>query len=138
MSPDWFLRDQAGVRAIDRAYAGDYLMDVGNSGYQRACVAHAVALAANGGFDGVFFDDVTARLSFELGPGHHGPRVSRRRGLAAGDACDDRLRGPRGASRRQARGGRPRRRVMSTPGQWQQWNGPLDGAEGGVVGRRNG
>jgi hypothetical protein len=62
--PDWLVRDQNGQPVEDRGYPGNYLMDVGNAAYEQSCAAHAVALARQGGFDGVYFDDVGASISW--------------------------------------------------------------------------
>ena len=134
--PGWFLTDQAGGRTIDRSYSGDYLMDVGNPAYQRACVEHAAALAAHGGFDGVFFDDLTARLSFDLGPGTTVP-VPGRGDLAAGDVLDDRLCGSPDTSARQTRSRQHRWRDQhARPVAALEWTPGR--RRGGVVGRRIG
>jgi hypothetical protein len=126
--PGWFLKDRTGSPAINRAYSGDYLMDVGNPAYQRACAQHAAALAARSGFDGVFFDDLTARLSFDLDVGTTVPEYPDSGAWQAAMYSMIAYAGPQlRAHGRLAIGNIGG--AVSTPGLWQQWNGPLDGAE---------
>lgn len=126
-APDWFLKDLSGRRIT---YGDNYLMDVGSTGYQQACVAHAIALAKRLGFDGIFLDGVGAALDYEL------PPTARPRSLAyptiaswqtamysmlsyAGQAMH-----AHGLLVIGNIGG-----AVLTPGLWQRWNAPLDGAE---------
>jgi hypothetical protein len=72
--PTWFLLDQAGRRIALSGYPGNYVMDMGNTGYQQACVAHATTLAKQYGFDGVYFDGVTANLAWAVPSGTSVPQ----------------------------------------------------------------
>jgi hypothetical protein len=58
--PNWFLHNTVGRRVAYAQYPGYYLMDVGNPGYQFACISQAIRRAKQFGFDGVFFDTFTA------------------------------------------------------------------------------
>ena len=64
--PDWFLRDQNGNVILGPGSTSNYVMDVGNPGYQQACAANAAALAKQYGFDGVFLDQIDIHLGWEL------------------------------------------------------------------------
>ena len=64
IQPGWFLKDQNGNRIQDPYYPGDYVMDVGNPAYQQYCVNHAIQIAKQSGFDGIFLDDQSAALSW--------------------------------------------------------------------------
>jgi hypothetical protein len=59
--PDWFLRGVTG--GLLTAPSG-FEMDIGNPAYQQACFANAVALAKQGGFDGVYLDGVDASSDY--------------------------------------------------------------------------
>jgi hypothetical protein len=124
-NPSWILKDQNGNPILTN---GHYLMDVGNSGYQQACAANAIATAKQGGFDGVYWDMVNASLSYTLPSGtsvpeypsvaswqtamgsmlnYVGPTLQSNGLLAVGNL-----------------GG-----VASYSGLWQQWMAPLAGGE---------
>ncbi|MDQ6605855.1 MAG: putative glycoside hydrolase family 15 protein [Actinomycetota bacterium] len=126
--PNWFLLDQNGNRIQSRNYPGNYLMDVGNTAYQQACVSHATSMAKQYGFDGVFFDDLTAYLSWVMPStatvaayptaatwqtaeysfiSYAAPQLHGRGLLVIGNIG----------------GG------ANVPGLWQQWTTPLDGSE---------
>jgi hypothetical protein len=54
----WLLKDPSGNLLTNRVY-GDYIGDVGSTGYQNAWITNVLAyLAARPGIDGVFIDDV--------------------------------------------------------------------------------
>ncbi len=61
---DWFLKDSSGNRIQYSGYPGQYLMDIANSYYQAACIAHAMDLVRNMGADGIAWDNVIANLSW--------------------------------------------------------------------------
>jgi hypothetical protein len=65
--PSWFLLDNNGHRIPLAGYTGNYVMDVGNTAYQQACVSHATSLAKQYKFDGVYFDGATANLVWAVG-----------------------------------------------------------------------
>jgi hypothetical protein len=126
--PDWFLKDQNGSPTLDGSYANDYLMDVGNPAYQQACAAHAAAISKQFGFDGVFFDDVTAQLSWDLAAGTSVPAYPK---ITAWQAAMDSMVAHVGPQMHALGllafgniGG-----AAGTPGLWQQWAASLDGAE---------
>jgi hypothetical protein len=127
-NPGWFLKDQNGNPALDGNYANDFLMDVGNPAYQQACATHATAIAKQSGFDGVFFDDVTAQLGWNLAPGASVPAYATTSGWQAAMSSMLAYAGPQlraqGLLTFGNIGG-----AVGTPGLWQQWNAPLDGAE---------
>jgi hypothetical protein len=126
--PDWFLRDVGGAALTFKDYPTSRVMDVGNSAYQRAGLARATREAKVHGFDGVFLDDANASLRWVIAGGsaacvtypttakwqsavysflaNVGPQL-RRAGLMAVANI--------GGS-------------IITPGLWQTWNGPIDGA----------
>ena len=123
--PNWYLADQYGHRINDVDYPTNALMDVGNPAYQQACVAHAVAQARTMGFNGIYFDDVTAWVGWTFPSGVRAPEY------------------PTQGSWQQAMtsfvdhaahasplpiianiGG-----ATAAPGLWQRWAGPLFGAE---------
>lgn len=55
----WLLTDSTGSLLTNTGYAGNYVGDVGSSGYQQAWITNVLAyLAAHPGIDGVFIDDV--------------------------------------------------------------------------------
>jgi hypothetical protein len=127
MHTTWFLPGPSGNRVL---VGSDYLMDVGNAAYQAACIAHAVQLAKHDGFNGIFFDGVSASLAFEY-PGNVKPTSLLYPTLKAWQhamysmltyagrvihAAGLQVIGNIGGS-------------VITPGLWQLWNGPLDGAE---------
>ena len=57
--PDWLLRDRAGriIRFVD--YPSLVAVDVANKAYQALWMHNAMALAHQGGYAGVYFDDVS-------------------------------------------------------------------------------
>ena len=59
--PSWFLKDQNGNRIVS---SGNSMMDMGDSGYEQACVAHAMALAKQYGFDGIMFDGLNSQWTW--------------------------------------------------------------------------
>jgi len=72
--PTWFLTDPLLRRIYDKGYPTNYLMDVGNPAYQQACISHADQQAQALGFNGVFFDDVTANALWAFPPGESSPK----------------------------------------------------------------
>jgi hypothetical protein len=128
--PDWFIRDSAGnpISPPGSQYAGNYIMDIGNPAYQQYCLAHATALAQKDGFDGVYFDDFSAVLSWNFPAGHGTPEYTTD---AAWQNAMYSMISYAGAQTHAAGllalgniGG-----AWTTPGLWAKWNGPLDGAE---------
>jgi Hypothetical glycosyl hydrolase family 15 len=125
--PSWFLRDQSG-NVIPTGTSPNYLMDPANPGYQQACMSTAIATAKQYGFDGVFFDGLGATLRWVLPAGttipqyptdasyqgavtsmltYAGQAMHANGLIVFGNICGSTL----------------------TPGLWQQWTAPLDGAE---------
>src|SRR5690348_17297002 len=55
----WLLTSSSGSLLTNTGYAGNYVGDVGSSGYQQAWITNVLAyLQAHPGIDGVFVDDV--------------------------------------------------------------------------------
>jgi hypothetical protein len=126
--PTWFVKDQNGNPIGSKSYAGNVYMDVGNAGYEQACMAHATAMAKQAGFDGLFLDDVTAIPHNEMAagvtmaqyptPGAWNSAMSSMVTAAAAQAHAQGLLvvGNIGGA-------------TTANGVWQQWNSQLDGAE---------
>ncbi|HEY2600288.1 MAG TPA: putative glycoside hydrolase [Thermoleophilaceae bacterium] len=126
--PGWFLRGRRGRPLIFKDYPTSRLMDVGNRSYQDAGAARVIRTATAAGFDGVFLDDANASLRWVLAGGsaacvtypttpqwqsavysflsNVGPQLRRAGLLAVANIGGSTI----------------------TPGLWEQWNGPLDGA----------
>jgi hypothetical protein len=126
--PDWFVRDAAGNPISPAGYPGNSIMDLGNPAYQQACVAHATALAKQYGFDGIFYDDFSAVLRWTFSGGALSPQYPTD---AAWQAATYSMISYAGAQTHAQGllaigniGG-----ATLTPGLWQKWNAPLDGAE---------
>jgi hypothetical protein len=125
--PDWFLKDQYGNRILDRSYP-DYLMDVGNPAYQKACVAHAIAMAKQYGFDGVYLDDVTAWVGWTLPSGVTVPEYATTSAWQAAMYSYITY----AATQMHANGLMVLGNIGGstiTTGLWQKWVAPLDGSE---------
>jgi hypothetical protein len=125
--PDWFLAGQSGHRLIEQ-YANNYVMDVGNPSYQRACTAHAARLARRYGFDGFLLDDATAWVGWVLPAGQIIPSYPSRSAWQAAMTSLLRRAAPAAHARRVLAfsnvGGAP-----VAPGLWQRWSSLLDGSE---------
>jgi Hypothetical glycosyl hydrolase family 15 len=125
--PSWYLKTASGA---DLTYHSQFAMDVGNPSYQQACISHALGLARRLGFDGIFFDGVGAKLGYNFG-GSPTMTIPAYPTIASWQAAMYSFLSYAGATIHA--GGR---KVMAniggavwTPGLWQKWNGPLDGAE---------
>ena len=128
INPGWFIHDQHGNPIRSGPYSSYYVMDPGNPGYARACVAHAIAQAKGSGFDGIFMDGVTAWAGFTFPTGVSAPlyptptawqhTMTPFIAYLAGRAHSNRLLAVANL------GG-----TRITPGLWQQWTGMLDGSE---------
>jgi hypothetical protein len=59
----WFLKNQSG-NSILATDGGDYLMDEGNTGYQKSCLEHAISLAKPAGFNGIYWDDANPAIYY--------------------------------------------------------------------------
>jgi hypothetical protein len=126
--PDWFLKDQNGNRIMAKSYPGNYLMDVGNPAYQQVCAAHAVALAKADGFDGIFFDGVTAWAGWAVQSGLNMPQYPTPASWQA--AMYSYLQTI--SSRVHANGLLTIANIGGasiTPGLWQKWSALVDGSE---------
>lgn len=125
--PGWFLK---GVRGGRITAGADYLMDVGNRAYQRACIARGVGLARRYGFNGVFLDGVNAAIAYQVGP-------TARTVAAAYRTVPAWQRAMYSLLSRAARAAHAHRLLVIaniggavlTRNLWQRWNGPIDGAE---------
>lgn len=125
---DWFLRDANGASLVVDDYPRSRVMDVGNRHYQDAGVARVIRMAKAGHFDGVLLDDANASLDWVITGGsvacvkyptraawqsavysflsNVGPKLRRAGLLAVANIGGSTI----------------------TPGLWQKWSGPLDGA----------
>ena len=64
--PSWYLSATTGKRIEFCDYAGLWLMDVGDPGYQQQWLDNVAADAKAKGFDGVFIDDVNQNSAYHL------------------------------------------------------------------------
>jgi hypothetical protein len=125
---DWFLRDANGNPLVFKDYPTAYLMDVANAAYQDAGTVRVSRLARAGGFDGVFLDDANASLRWVIAGGsaacvtypttvqwqaavysflsNVAPQLHQADLLVVANIGGSTI----------------------TPGLWQKWNGPIDGA----------
>ncbi len=125
--PAWFLKGPPGER-ISSGF--NYLMDVGNRAYQRACVAHAIELAKRLRFNGIFLDGIAASFPFELPPNARSTSIKYPT-VASWQAAMYSMLAYAGHALHAHKlsvvaniGG-----AVLTRGLWQRWNAPLDGAE---------
>jgi hypothetical protein len=126
--PDWFLQGAGGNRLIFESYPSSRVMDVGNQAYQDAGIAHVVAMAKASGFDGVFLDDANASLRWVVAGGS-AASVSYPTDAAWQAAVYSFF--TRVAPQLHAAGLGVVANIGGstvTPGLWQKWNAPLDGA----------
>jgi hypothetical protein len=126
--PDWFLQDADGQRLIFQKYPSARVMDVGNRTYQDAGIPHVVAMARAAGFDGVFLDDANASLRWVLAGGS-AASVSYPTEAAWQAAVYSFF--TRVAPQLHAAGLEVVANIGGstiTPGLWQKWNAPVDGA----------
>jgi putative glycosyl hydrolase-like family 15 (GHL15) protein len=124
-NPSWFLTDQHGHTIADSGYPTNYLMDVGNPAYQQACVAHADSLAQSLGFDGIYFDDVTANVAWTFAPGITCPEYPTATAWQAAMYSMITYAASNSALPIVANIGGS----TAAPGLWQKWTAPLFGAE---------
>jgi hypothetical protein len=126
--PSWFLNDQNGQRIIDNGYPGNYIMDVGNTGYQQACLAHGLAVAKQGGFDGIYMDEVNAWVGWYFQSGVTAPEYPTIPSWQAATFSLLAYGGPAAHAQHLLAianiGG-----ATLTTGLWQKWTTPLDGSE---------
>jgi hypothetical protein len=126
--PDWFLTDQNGARLADAGYRGNFLMDLGDTGYEQACAANGVALAKRDHFDGIDFDGLNSSLRWSLPRGLMSPKYPTM--AAWQNAVSSLISSVTSSAHANGLivvgniGG-----STATPGLWQAWSGRLDGAE---------
>lgn len=60
----WFLHDSVSGARLQSPFAGDYIMFLGQTDMQSFVVSGVQAVVSASGFDGVFFDDLTANVAF--------------------------------------------------------------------------
>lgn len=126
--PSWLLHDQNGNVIVENGYQSSYLTDVGNTGYQQACLTNAIGAAKKYGFDGVYWDMVNPSLKWNLASGTSVPEYPTDASWQS--AMYSML--TYGSSQLHANGLLDYGNIGGSylfPGLWQQWNGPLDGAE---------
>jgi hypothetical protein len=123
-NPGWFLKDQNG-NVI--SYGGQYPLDVGLPAVQQECASHEIATARNGGFDGIFFDEIDARLAWTVPSGTTSQTYPTDSSWQAAETSQLAYLQPvvkaAGLLAIGNLGG-----TTSKPGLWQTWNGYLDGA----------
>lgn len=122
---DWFLTNARGDRRLSADVPDEYVMDIGNPGYQRACLAHAEREARRYHFNGIFFDGLVARPEWILRSGVSSPRYS---STAAWDAAVSSFITYAGRSIHRARLLVVGNLGVTVPAQWQRWTAPLDGS----------
>jgi Hypothetical glycosyl hydrolase family 15 len=127
-NPSWFLLGQDGHQLVFKDYPTSRVMDVGNADYQTAGAGRVAATASADGFDGVFLDDANASLRWVIAGGESDcvmyPTTAQWQAAVysflqnvapmlhqAGLEVVANIGGS-----------------TITPGLWQQWNGPIDGA----------
>jgi hypothetical protein len=126
--PTWLVADQHGQPIGDASYPGNYVMDVGNPAYQRACVAHSIALAQQYGFDGVFLDGVTASVGWALPAGVTAPSYPTVASWQSAMYSLLSYAGPQFHSHGLLVVGNIGG-AIGTPGLWERWTSVLDGSE---------
>jgi hypothetical protein len=123
--PSWILKDQNGNPVLNHL---DYIVDAGNTSYQRTCLQNAIATAKAGGFDGVYWDMVNQNLAWDLPSGTTVPAypttTSWDNALTSMLTYGEQQLHANGLMQVANIGG-----AFLTPGLWQTWNGLLDGAE---------
>jgi hypothetical protein len=123
--PGWLARGPGGSPIV---FGENYATDVGNASYQRACIAHAIALGKQGGFDGIFLDNVNAKLSYEFPSGFNAKALQFPSDAAWQSAMYSFLSFAGPAVH--AAGLRLYANIGGgSAAVWQRFNGPLDGAE---------
>jgi hypothetical protein len=125
---DWFLRDAGGSPLVFKGSPTAFVMDVGDSAYQNVGIARVTRSARARGFDGVFLDDANASLRWVVVGGSAAcvkyPTTAQWQ--AAVYAFLSTV-----APRLHAAGLLVVANIggsIITPGLWQKWNGPIDGA----------
>jgi chitodextrinase len=126
--PDWFLHDQNGNIISQPGNNGAvYPLDIGNTAVQQECASHAIATAKSGGFDGVFYDEIDAKLVWTLPSGITSAKYPTDSSWQAATTAELAYLQPvvKNASLLAIGnlGG-----TTSAPGLWQTWNSYLDGA----------
>jgi hypothetical protein len=126
--PDWFLKDQNGkVISYPGSGGSIYPMDIGNPGFQQECASHAISTAKSGTFDGIFYDEIDAKLSWTLPSGITSAKYPTDSSWQAAETAE--LAYLQAIVKNASLlaignlGG-----TTSAPGLWQTWNGYLDGA----------
>ena len=124
----WFIKSQNGSRILLPGSKTSYLMDPGASGYQQACMQHALALAQAGGFDGVFFDGVASLLTLELPSGTTSPKYPTSSSWQSAMLSFLTYAGASAHAQHKLVVGAIAASTVSK-GLWAQWTTPLDGSE---------
>ncbi|HEY3763972.1 MAG TPA: putative glycoside hydrolase [Gaiellales bacterium] len=127
VNPGWILRGASG-KPLTYKHSASFVMDVGNAAYQDTGVARVIGLAQAGGFDGAFLDDANASLRWII-PGGQARSVTYPTTASWQGAVYSFLTSVAPQLHRAGLlvvaniGG-----STITPGLWQRWNGPIDGA----------
>jgi hypothetical protein len=127
-NPDWFLLDSAARQLVFKNYPTGRVMDVGNTAYQNAGAARVAATAKAQAFDGVFLDDANASLRWVIAGG--ASQCVKYPTDAAWQAAVYSF-FQNVAPQLQSAGLIVVANIGGstiTPGLWQKWNGPIDGA----------
>jgi Hypothetical glycosyl hydrolase family 15 len=124
----WFMTDQHGKRILLPGSKTIYLMDPGSSGYQHACMQHALGLVQQGGFNGVFFDGLASLLTLELPSGTTVPKYSTSSAWQAAVLSFLTYAGSAAHAQHELVFGAIAA-ATATPGLWAKWSAPIDGSE---------
>jgi hypothetical protein len=126
--PDWFLRGANGNPLVFKHYPTGRVMDVGNAAYQDAGAARVSSEAKAAGFDGVFLDDANASLDWVISGGEAAcvayPTTAKWQAAVYSFLASVAPQLHQAGLLVVANIGGS----TITPGLWQKWNGPLDGA----------
>jgi hypothetical protein len=122
--PGWLARTASGAPVTG---GNNFSTNVGNPGYQHACITHAIALAKSHGFDGIFLDNVCASFSWTV-PSGVTPHPVQFPSDAAYQSAVYSLLSYAGPTVHAA-GLKLFANISATDSAgWAKWNGPLDGA----------
>jgi hypothetical protein len=125
---DWFLKDTNGEPLVWKDDTAAHLMDVGNTAYENAGAARVSKRANARGFDGVFLDNANASLRWVIAGGSAAcvsyPTTAQWQAAVYAFFSNVAPRLHRAGLLVVANIGGS----IITPGLWQKWNGPIDGA----------
>jgi len=127
-NPEWYLLGRNGHRLVFRHYPTARVMDVGDPAYQAAGAGRVAATASADGFDGVFLDDANASLQWVIAGGESEcvmyPTTAQWQAAVYSFLQDVAPTLHKAGLKVVANVGGS----TVTPGLWERWNGPIDGA----------